>query len=173
MVGLGTMPKKDPLKWARDHPKIAVAAANLRISGISEEAIFRAFRGASEHTTPKGRALPARRVLLKDPPTYAELRAALKERGVGSKREATALRRERVYFKPNGERYTAEPTTGGTSRYLARRNDKIANPTAGARTRLEENTIVGRTLAASDNPEEYADAKVVDFLESEFEGYPV
>lgn len=165
---------EDVLDWARRNPKLVNAAANLRISGISEEAIFRAFRGAEAHTTPAGRVLGARPKLLREPPSYLQLRAALKEKGIGSRADATALRQARTYFRADGTAYTAERYKGGTSRYLSRRNDRIANPTPRSRDLLEQHTIVGRTLAAQDDPAAYdPDSAIVDFLESEYEGYPV
>lgn len=149
------MPRKNLKKWGDSHPKIVNAAANLRISGVSEKAIYERYR-----------------TLLKQPPTYRELRAAMKERGVGARKEATAFRQKRQYFKADGTPYTAEKHAGG-SRYLERRNDRVANPTPRSREKLVQNTIVGRTLAADPEPSDYTDERVVEFLDSEYEGYPI
>lgn len=150
------MSSKDVSEWAKKHPKIALAAVNLRISGVSERVIFERYRD-----------------LLAEPPSYRELRAAFREHGVSDRAHATELRRSRTYYDRKGEVYTAEKVKGGTSRYLSRRNDRIANPTPRMRRKLADNTVLGRTLAFEDDEKAYKDKEVIDFLTSEFEGYPV
>lgn len=147
--------KGEPLtEWAKRNPKIVVAAVNLRTSGVSEKAIFKNYEK-----------------LLKDNPSYRQLRAALREKGIRTRADATQKRRAREYLKSDGTTYTADASPHG-SRYLDRRSDRIANPRPEDRAKLESNTVLGRTLAVQDDSDAYADESVVEFLDSDYEGYP-
>lgn len=148
------MARKKLTEWARRNPKLVVAAVNLRTSGVSERAIFENYRK-----------------LLKDKPSYRELRAALAEKGIRTRADATQKRRKREYLKPDGTTYTADKQPHG-SRYLDRRSDRVANPRPEDRKKLESNTVLGRTLAVEEDPDAYEDESVVEFLESDYEGYP-
>ena len=87
-----------PRSWVKDHKNFAIAAVNLRISGVSEAAIYREF-----HKN------------LASPPSYGDLRSAFKEYGVQYRRLATSDRRAGLYRNSQGE------LRKGSSEYLARR----------------------------------------------------
>lgn len=136
---------KDRGAWARAHPELAVAAVNLRISGVSERTVFERFRAT-----------------VKDAPSYRELRAAYAERQVLKRSDATERRRAHERFKADGS------VRKGDSNYLVRQR---AQYTPKAKERLAQNMVTGYLVQEVGDraDQELDDPELLDFIGSDYE----
>lgn len=139
------MARKDLARWGREHPDLATAATNLWISGVSERAIFERYRA-----------------LVKDPPSYREIRASFKEHGLAKRADATELRQRGQRFELSGSL-----SDGHESAFQKRRKVQYTEP---AKARLEENMVKGYLAREVVSPEtDLVEGDFQDFITSDFE----
>lgn len=131
--------------WVRSHPKVALAAVNLRSAGLNERRIYEQMRG-----------------MLKNNPSYRDLRAAFDRfkstkggriRGQKGKR-VTLDKRGRVKLKSIRSEYK-------------KRVGDLSSPSR--RGRLDRNFTVGYLIAEDVGSDDFKDRNVVEYLESEYE----
>jgi hypothetical protein len=128
-------------------PKVARAAANLRIAGVSEERIYHSFQG-----------------VLKNPPTYRELRSVWARYHVG-------------YRRVRGRRdiYLRYDKTGKLKRVKGRsayRKRFTAQKTPKQQAKLAKDYALGYLIEQNVDPREYREKAVFQYVTSEYEtGY--
>jgi hypothetical protein len=130
-------------------PTVANAAYNLRVSGMSERAIYENFRDT----------------LKENVPSYRDLRAVYKERQVYYRRDAAEARRLGLY--ENTEDQRAIHRTFYTERLeTTRRVDKTPN----AKDALDRNYVLGMMARAGVEPDTLEDAALAESLEKIYDG---
>ena len=131
-------------------PAVAKAAVSLRVSGVSERAVYEHFRDKLETA-----------------PSYRDLRATYRNAGVLNRHDATVARHEGKF-----------PTTTAVDEKQAHRSDykerlaitREVDKTPDAKDALDENYVLGHLARAGVDPSTIEDPALRERLENIYDG---
>jgi len=141
------VPKKDRTL----EPKVATAAYNLRVAGMSERAVYENLRDE----------------LKENVPSYRDLRALYAERNVRYRSDAAEARRLGLYENPYPDQRPINRSFYEERLEITRRRDK----TATAKDALDRNYTLGYMARAGVDPDSLEDRAMAESLESIYDGH--